>query len=234
MAAGGAGTGQGALRIDAERIEFGYGQGTQPSGLDDNARLALGFAGVTLNASDRITANHRGSLAVYASQGAYVSGSGYTYSGGNLTLNTPLVTGAAGSVNRITAGGDVRLLAAAGAQPAAVQDLGAELSLAGASVRVDGTIVLPSGKLTLQGRDGVLLTGASQLDLSGRAIAFNDVLRYSWGGDLILESSQGGIRQDAGALIDLSAVENNAGSLRAVALAAADGQVALLLSLIHI
>ncbi|CAB3926921.1 hypothetical protein LMG3481_05973 [Achromobacter deleyi] len=228
VAAGGAGTGQGALRIDAERIEFGYGQGTQPSGLDDNARLVLGFAGVTLNASDRITANHRGSLAVYASQGAYVSGSGYTYSGGNLTLNTPLVTGAAGSVNRITAGGDVRLLAAAGAQPAAVQDLGAELSLAGATVRVDGTIVLPSGKLTLQGRDGVLLTGASQLDLSGRAIAFNDVLRYSWGGDLILESSQGGIRQDAGALIDLSAVENNAGSLRAVALAAADGQVALL------
>ncbi|WZB76539.1 hypothetical protein WJ972_13335 [Achromobacter insuavis] len=58
--------------------------------------MALGFAGVTLNASDRITANHRGSLAVYQSQGAYTSGSGYAYSGGNLTLNTPLLTGAAG------------------------------------------------------------------------------------------------------------------------------------------
>ncbi|MCV6809387.1 filamentous hemagglutinin family protein [Achromobacter ruhlandii] len=230
VAAGGAGTGRGALRIEAERIEFGYGQGAQPNGLDDNARLALGFAGVTLNASDRITANHRGSLAVYQSQGAYTSGSGYAYSGGNLTLNTPLLTGAAGSVNRITAGGDVRVLAASGA-PAAqdtAQALGAELSLAGANVRVDGVIALPSGKLTLQGRDSVLLADGSKLDLAGRAIAFNDVLRYSWGGDLVLESSQGGIRQEAGSLIDLSARDNDAGNLRAVALAAADGQVALL------
>ncbi len=228
VAAGGAGTGQGVLRIEAERIEFGYGQGAQPSGLDDNARLALGFASVNLNASDRITANHRGSLAVYESQGTYVSGSGYTYSGGNLTLNTPLLTGLAGSVNKITAGGDVGVAALPGAQAATVQELGAELSLAGANVRVDGAIVLPSGKLTLQGRDSVVLTGTSQLDVAGRAIAFNDVLRYSWGGDLILESSQGGIRQEAGAVIDLSAKENNAGSLRAVALAAGAGQVELL------
>ncbi|CUK12919.1 Uncharacterised protein [Achromobacter sp. 2789STDY5608615] len=167
---------------------------------------------------------------MYQSQGAYTSGSGYAYSGGNLTLNTPLLTGAAGSVNCITAGGDVRVLAAVGA-PAAqdtVQALGAELSLAGANVRVDGVIALPSGKLTLQGRDSVLLADGSKLDLAGRAIAFNDVLRYSWGGDLVLESSQGGIRQEAGSLIDLSARDNDAGNLRAVALAAADGEVALL------
>ncbi|WZB76538.1 hypothetical protein WJ972_13330 [Achromobacter insuavis] len=122
------------------------------------------------------------------------------------------------------------MLAAVGA-PAAqdtVQALGAELSLAGANVRVDGVIALPSGKLTLQGRDSVLLADGSKLDLAGRAIAFNDVLRYSWGGDLVLESSQGGIRQEAGSLIDLSARDNDAGNLRAVALAAADGQVALL------
>lgn len=230
VAAGGAGTGKGVLRIDAERIEFGYGQGAQPSGLDDNARLALGFSTVNLNASDRITANHRGSLSVYESQGAFDSGAGYAYSGGNLNLNTPLLTGLAGSVNRIAAGGDVRVLAmpaVAGASAATVQELGAELSLSGANVRVDGTVALPSGKLTLQGRDSVLLSGASLVDLSGRAIAFNDVLRYSWGGDLILESSQGGIRQDAGALIDLSAQQNDAGSLRATALAAAAGVVDL-------
>ncbi|KAG1452276.1 hypothetical protein G6F57_015972 [Rhizopus arrhizus] len=228
VAAGGAGTGHGVLRVEAERIEFGYGQGAQPSGLDDNGRLTLGFASVNLNASERITANHRGSLAVYESQGAYASGSGYAYSGGNLDLNTPLLTGLAGSVNKITAGGDVRVAALPGAQAATVQELGAELSLAGANVRVDGAIVLPSGKLPLQGRDSVVLSGTSQLDVAGRAIAFNDVSRYSWGGDLILESSQGGIRQEAGSVIDLSAQENNAGSLRAVALAPGAGQVELL------
>ena len=226
---GGAGTGQGTLRIDAERIEFGYAQGAQPDGLDDNARLALGFANVNLNASDRITANHRGSLSVYASQGAFDSSTGrYAYAGGNLTLNTPLLTGEAGSVNKMTAGGDVRVVAAPGARaPAAIPQLGAEVSLSGATVQVDGRIVLPSGKLTLQGRDGVLLTGASQLDVSGRAIAFNDAMRYSWGGDVILESSQGSIRQQDGGVIDLSAQQNNAGSLRADALSAAAGVVDL-------
>ncbi|MFF7055176.1 filamentous hemagglutinin family protein [Achromobacter spanius] len=231
VAADGAGTGHGTLRIDAERIEFGYAQGAQPNGLEDNARLALGFSSVNLNASDRITANHRGSLAVYESQGAFDSATGrYAYVGGNLNLNTPLLTGGAGSVNRMTAGGDVRVMGMPGSpalQAATVQDLGAEISLAGANVQVDGRIVLPSGKLTLEGRDSVLLTSASQLDVSGRAIAFNDVLRYSWGGDVILASSQGSIRQEGGALIDLSAQQNNAGSLRADALSASAGVVDL-------
>ncbi|WYX26163.1 hypothetical protein WJ969_11570 [Achromobacter xylosoxidans] len=109
-----------------------------------------------LNASERVTANHRGSLAVYQSQGAYGSG-GYAYSGGDLTVNTPLLTGVAGSVNRFIAGGDVRVVAPAGAPVAPVQALGAELSLTGANVRIGGAIVLPSGKLTLTGRDSVLL-----------------------------------------------------------------------------
>ncbi|MFD4838738.1 filamentous hemagglutinin family protein [Achromobacter sp. NPDC058515] len=227
VVAGGAGTGRGTLRVDAERIVFGYSQGAQPSGVDDNARVALGFANVNLTATERITSNHRGSLAVHQSQGAYVSGSGYAYSGGNLNLNTPLLTGEAGSINRITAGGELRVSALPGAPAAAVQELGAELSLAASNVVVDGRVVLPSGKLTLAGRDGVLLTGASQIDVAGRAIAFNDVTRYSWGGDVIVESSLGSIRQVAGSLIDLSAQENNAGQLRADALAAAAGTVDL-------
>ena len=63
--------------------------------------MALGFATVNLNAAQRITANHRGSLSVYQSQGVYVEGSGYAYQGGNLNLYTPLITGEAGSVNRV-------------------------------------------------------------------------------------------------------------------------------------
>ena len=63
--------------------------------------MALGFATVNLNAAQRITANHRGSLSVYQSQGAYVEGSGYAYQGGNLNLYTPLITGEAGSINRV-------------------------------------------------------------------------------------------------------------------------------------
>ena len=98
VVADGAGTGSGSLSIEAERIEFGYGTFTQPSGVDDLGRLALGFTNVNLSASERITANNQGSLAVYQSQGAYVPGEGVSYSGGNLNILTPLLTGTAGSV----------------------------------------------------------------------------------------------------------------------------------------
>ncbi|MGM7654633.1 hypothetical protein, partial [Serratia marcescens] len=91
--AGGAGSGQGTLDIRSERLEFGYGPFSQPSAIDSYQRLALGFATVNLAASERITANHKGSLAVYQSQGEYRAGSGYAYSGGDLNLITPLLTG---------------------------------------------------------------------------------------------------------------------------------------------
>jgi hypothetical protein len=103
----GAGTGSGRLDINAERIEFGYGPFAQPSSNTVFDRLVLGFANVNLNASDRITANYKGSLSVYQRQGAYDPVTGFAYSGGNLNIVTPLMTGEGGSVNKITAGGAI-------------------------------------------------------------------------------------------------------------------------------
>lgn len=114
--AGGAGSGQGTLDIRSERLEFGYGPFSQPSAIDSYQRLALGFATVNLAASERITANHKGSLAVYQSQGEYRAGSGYAYSGGDLNLITPLLTGEAGSRNSLLAGGALRVSAGATAR----------------------------------------------------------------------------------------------------------------------
>jgi filamentous hemagglutinin family protein len=229
--ANGAGTGSGTLAVQARRIEFGYGRNAQPDGLANTGRMTLGFANVNLNASERITANHKGSLAVHQTQGAYEAGKGFAYSGGNLTLTAPLLTGAAGSVNRITAGGAVTVVApAGGAAPvdaAAIDALGAELLLAGRSVTLDTSVVLPSGKLTLSADEALTLGAASRLDLSGRKVQINDVSKYSWGGDVSLESRHGNIRQAAGALIDLSAQFNQGGLLKAVAVDAAAGQVDL-------
>ncbi|MCQ2995418.1 filamentous hemagglutinin family protein [Pseudomonas syringae] len=228
---GGAGTGSGNLNIEAERIEFGYGANTQPASLPSFDRLALGFANVNLTASERITANHKGSLAVYQSQGAYVDGEGYSYSGGNLNILTPLMTGEAGSVNRITAGGAIRLSQQAGST---VRDaslsagaLGAELAMTGQSILLDTLIALPSGKLTLAAEDDLTLTNAARIDMSGRKVSLNDVAKYSWGGDATLQSRTGNIRQAAGSVIDLRAVNNQAGALKIVALDAAGGLVDL-------
>lgn len=52
--------------------------------------------------------------------------------------------------------------------------------------------------------------------------------RYSWGGDLALRSRDGDIHQAAGAWIDLSASNNRAGRLSAIALGERGGRVELL------
>ncbi|WP_085695876.1 filamentous haemagglutinin family protein [Pseudomonas sp. B26(2017)] len=221
----GAGTGRGAFNIEAQRIEFGYGPNPQASGLDQNKRLVLGFADVNLAASDRITANHKGSLAVYQTQGAFDPVNGYAYSGGNLTLRTPLLTGESGSVNRLKAGNNLTLTG--GGAATAANALGAELTLDARSVLLDSRIALASGKLVVKSEGDLTLTRGAYLDMAGRTLPFNDVNKYSWGGDVALYSSQGNIRQAAGSRIDLSAQNNQAGNLSAVALAADAGMVDL-------
>lgn len=222
---GGAGTGSGTLDIQAQRIELGYGPMPQASGLDQNNRLALGFANVNLSASERITANHKGSLAVYQEQGAYDPVKGYSYSGGNLNLRTPLLNGEAASVSLLKAGNSLTL---SGAGAAGVANaLGAELNLEARDIVLDSRIALASGKLTVKSEGDLTLGSGAVLDMAGRTLPFNDVSKYSWGGDVSLYSANGNIRQAAGSRIDLSAKNNQAGNLSVVALADAAGMVDL-------
>ncbi|MDT3309734.1 filamentous hemagglutinin family protein [Pseudomonas sp. rhizo66] len=222
---GGAGTGSGTLDIQAQRIELGYGPMPQASGLDQNNRLALGFANVDLTASERITANHKGSLAVYQEQGAYDPLKGYSYSGGNLNLRTPLLTGEAASVNVLKAGNNLTL--SGGGASGVAEALGAELNLEARNIVLDSRIALASGKLTVKSEGDLTLGSAAVLDMAGRTLPFNDVNKYSWGGDVSLYSANGNIRQAAGSRIDLSAKNNQAGNLSAIALAEAAGTVDL-------
>lgn len=223
---GGAGSGNGRLDIQAERIEFGYGDFAQPSTTKRFDRLALGFAHVNLSASERITANHKGSLSVYQRQGAYDPLKGFAYTGGDLSILTPLLTGEAGSVNRITAGGTLDIGASAGAR-GKVEGLGGELSLQGDSIRLASAVVLPSGKVTLDARGDVVLTDDALIDVAGRAIIFNDLTKYGAGGEVSLQSREGNVLQATGSTIDLSAQHNQAGKLRAVAVGDAGGVVDL-------
>ncbi|MBH1984097.1 MAG: filamentous hemagglutinin family protein [Burkholderiales bacterium] len=227
----GAGTGSGTLNLEAERIDFGFGPFTQPAGVASFDRLALGFANVNLKASGQVTANHKGSLSVYQAQGAYETGKGYQVSGGNLNISTPLLTGDAGSAHSYTAGGALKVAAPAGAAPAAPvknnDALGAQLALNGDSVTVATAVVLPSGKLTISAQHDISLADGARIDMAGRKSTFFDVDKYSWGGDVTLDSRAGDIRAAGGSVIDLSAENNRAGSLKAVALDGAAGMVDL-------
>jgi filamentous hemagglutinin family protein len=224
---GGRGSGEGQLQIKADVIELGYGPKAQPNNLDDFGRTVLGFADVRMSATERITANHKGSLSVWQSQ---VSDSdGVHLQGGRLTLSAPLVTGEAGSVNRISAGGALEVLGSGAAPSAAATagTTGAELSLSGSTVTIDTAVVLPSGKLTVKADGDVVLGERAELDLAGREVKMLDVSRYAWGGDVTLQSAQGDITQAAGSVIDVSARNNHAGQITVVALAAEAGRVDL-------
>lgn len=226
IVADGPGTGHGQLVVDARDIVFGYGPRTQPDTVRAQDRLALGFAGVHLNASGRVTANQEGSLSVFETQGAWNADSKtYARSGGELFISTPLLTGAAGSVNTITAGGNLQVT---GNGAAATPDnatlaaaLGAEIALDSRSgnLLLDTTVLLPSGKLGLAAQGEVRLADGAQLDLGGRRIDFFDTAKYSWGGDVLIDSRQGDVRQDSGAKINLAAQNNRAGTFTAHAAA---------------
>lgn len=218
--------GSSTLDVSASRILLGYGPNTQPETGYPADRLAVGFGIVNLTASEYISANAKGTLGVYHQQGSFVAGEGYTYSGGDLNLTAPLLTGEAGSVNRITAGGDI-VFTSRGADLTTRNAMGAELALSGRNVIIDGNVDLASGKLVLSAVHDLILSDNSRIDLSGRAVSFFEQTRYSRGGDLLLSSMSGNITQSAGALIDLSAEHNRGGTLQATALAENAGRVDL-------
>jgi filamentous hemagglutinin family protein len=213
--AGGPGTGLGQLVIDADTVEFGYDAMSRAQTQTALDRVALGFGAIEIDATDSITANSKGTLSV--GQSRDVNG---VLQGGALTMNTPLLTGVAGSVMSYITSGALQVNAIAGAAPgdtAAVSDLGATVTLQGSSVVLDTAVALPSGQLTIAADGDIALGANSRIDLAGRGAAFFDVIKYSWGGDLVMGSTHGDIAQAAGSLIDVSALHNVAGSISAVA-----------------
>lgn len=220
--------GSGALAIEARDILFGYGPNTQPASNAKDERLALGFANVSLNASERIAASGESALSVYQSRGDFVGGEGWQYAGGNLSIETPLFTGEAGSKFSVAAGGNVVVTSPEGAAVDPTSDaLGAQLSIAARSITLDTAVVLPSGRLRLESEQDITLADNAWIDLSGREVELFDVKRYSWGGDLILASAAGDISAATGSHIDLSAEHNRGGAMTVTALGAGAGRVDL-------
>ncbi len=208
---GGPGTGRGSLVIDAQTVQFGYDAMSQPQRQVELNRLALGFGAVAIHASGRVTANNKGALSVGQSRDA-----DGTLHGGALTIATPLLTGEAGAAMRYVAGGAIDVSTLPGtsaADTASIADLGASLTLEGRSITLNTAVALPSGVLTLRADGDVRLGDDARIDLSGRAVTFYDITKYSWGGDVTMTSTGGSIAPSAGSRIDVSAAHNDAGSL---------------------
>ncbi|MFC3555128.1 filamentous hemagglutinin family protein [Alcaligenes endophyticus] len=231
---GGAGTGDGSFHIDAQRITLGFGPWSQPDGDTLAARLLLGFKHAQLTASTAFSANNEGKLSFYHRRGLdYDTVNGYQYSGGHLHIHTPLLTGSAGSSSSIVTGGDINVHNPYGASLGydALNALGAELSLqAGGSLHLDTAVLLPSGKLSLKAQHHLDVGAQAHIDMAGRTVTYFDdaaATQYSWGGDVYLESLGGNITQASASTINLSAINNQAGRLSALASHPDHGRVLL-------
>jgi filamentous hemagglutinin family protein len=226
--ANGPGTGHGVLNIIADRIEFGYSPADQPQNATALSRLVLGFSSVNLTGKQEITANSKGTFSAYLAQ---VSGTGGTtsYTGGNLNLITPLLTGESGSVMTYKTGGALTLTSPMGVTPSTVVPgtLGAEINLAGNTITDSTSILAATGKVTFTSTGDINLTLSSRIDVSGLTVPMFDQKVATWGGDVVMESANGNIIQSGGSVINVSANGNDAGSLTLTATGASGGQIVL-------
>jgi filamentous hemagglutinin family protein len=154
----------GTLVLDAEEIV-----------LADHSTVVSGYDTLTLDASERITATGKGSLAIE----------------GNLLARSPLLTGAAGSVHGISSSGSLQLLGTGG--PAgSVNSLGANLSLRGSNVKLDSSVILPGGGLDVQATTGNLEVNGL-LSVEGGMKRFNELVRYTNAGEIRLSAAAGDV-----------------------------------------
>jgi filamentous hemagglutinin len=182
-----------SLIFDADLIRLGTGD-----------LRSEGFAETSLTATGAILTESRGSL----------------NAAGTLDLATPLLTGAATSNYQVISNGLLHLSQPLVTKPMPFPGgLGADLTLQGSEVRINGDITLPSGFLTLRATSGdVVIGGAAdaRINLAGSSKTFIDVIRYTSGGTLNLVAENGSALIASAATMDVSALAGggNAGAIR--------------------
>ena len=184
----GSGVTDGTLSFDGGVIELG-----------GNGMKINGFTNVELSGAGGIVANGEGSITVQD----------------GLTVTAPVITGAAGSQQAITAGGAVILNGDAG--KATVEGgLAASLSISGASIDDETNIMLPSGTITLHATAGNLEIGDSastRLSVAGTVKNIFDLTEYTPGGTVNLEGNSVTLGEDGTIDVSAPAAGGNAGTL---------------------
>jgi len=183
----------GSLVFDADLIRLG-----------SNKLGIEGYSETQLKAAGAILTENNGSLVT----------------AGNLNLITPLLTGAGASNYQIQSNGILQLNKPVSSKALPfLGGLGADLTLQGSDVRIDGDITLPSGFLTLRATTGDVILGSSatsRIDLAGSSKTFIDVIRYTSGGTLDISADMGSARIANSATVDVSALAGggDAGAIR--------------------
>ena len=154
-------------------------------------------------------------VALNASGGVQVSGTGGLTTGGNLAINTPVLSGLAAANQSITAAGTLTLSVPSVVTAAPfIAGLGVTLNLQGSSVDLGNSITLPSGDLSVVATSGDLQV-SGQLNAAGTFQAFYDLDEYTSGGQISLSAAAGSVALETGSLVNVMAQAGggNAGTL---------------------
>ena len=178
------------------------GAGLAPTGAALEGGLILEGDTIRLGAN-QLAVRQFADVTLDASRAVLGQGTGGFSTEGNLTALTPLLTGANGATQSIAAGGALVLLSQGGVADSSLAGLGASLVLSGQSIDAGSSILLPSGLLTLNATGDI--TVRQQLDVSGVARNFYDLIQYTDAGSITLNSSAGSVFLKPGSLISVAA-----------------------------
>jgi filamentous hemagglutinin len=206
----------GTVFFRARDIALDNSANAAPAGSTSSPIGTLTFTGDTIAiGANQLMVDQFANLTLAALGGVLLQDTGGLTTQGNLSIIAPVITGAGGASQNISATGDLTIsLPAARAITSISGELGASLTLTGANVTAGGTLRLPSGVATLHATTGNVLVGGA-IDVSGTAQSFFDVTKYSNGGEVSLSSDLGYVLLPPGSVIDVAAQPGggNAGSL---------------------
>jgi len=224
--------GGGSVAFFARDILLDNSQAVASPGAGDTTTGSLTFNGGTVRfGANQFAVDQFARTTITATGGISVQGAGGFTAQGNLTLVTPLLTGATGAQHGIVASGNLTLNAPTGSTAAGVvPGLGASLTLQGAAVSANSPIRLPSGDVTVRATRGDVDI-AGLLDVGGVAKSFFDLIKYTDGGQVRLAADVGSVRLASGAVVTVAA-PSNGGNSGGVAVSAPAGVLTLAGSLL--
>jgi filamentous hemagglutinin family protein len=171
-----AGTGQWIL--NANELDFTGG-----------SSVTQGFAGVTVHASQGITAQGVG---------------GMDFGAANLSFNTPILLAESSANTTLITTGSFAVDHGNGTA-LADNNLGGALTLSGGTLAVATQVDALAGQLKLTALSGDLtLASGANIDAAGINKTFYDVTTYAAGGNLTLTSKQGSVIVDSGAVVNFA------------------------------
>lgn len=194
--------GASSLALNARQIELGDGQ-----------YAVQGYGQVAFNASQSLLAgfskdaSETSPSATADTAATTTASTGQLRIDGDLALNAGQMSGIDGSTLSIDSGTHAIALKAlaAPADPKANTGLGVGWNLSGASIAGAARFDLPSGQLRLDATQGdVNLASGTAIDLSGQAVNFGSLTRYSVAGSAVFQSAQGSVVLASGASLNLA------------------------------